>query len=63
MIDFNETLPPEYKLASIQQPKLTWEIKLNNVVMAMADPIPNRFQCWMMEKCFNVKVTVYDTNK
>jgi len=38
----------------------TWEISLGNVYMSMANPIPNRFQRWMLKKFFGFKIKVYD---
>lgn len=38
----------------------TWQIKVGGTVIQFLDPAPNRVQKWLMEKCFNIKVIVYD---
>lgn len=47
--------------------KPTWEISINNFAIQLFNPIPNRFQRWMLKKCFNLEVIVYkaknETNK
>jgi hypothetical protein len=46
-----------YKLFTT--PAYTWELCINNLSFKMIDPLPNRFQRWMLKKCFNMTVILY----